>query len=436
MTRELVVSLPRLHPGQIRRRERIAKAEARFVVTMCGRRWGKTIDGEEWIEDGALNGEPCAWFAPTYKYLADVWRSLAYRLRPAARKINETEKRIELLTGGVIECWTLDTSDAGRSRKYKRAVIDEAGIVRGLMPMWQQAIRPTLVDLRGSAWIYGTPKGRTHDFTQLFAKGESEEPGWLSHRAPTRENPYIPPEEIEAARRDMPASAFQQEFEGVPADDGGNPFGLDSIQKCIADLSPELPAVWGWDFARAQDWTVGVAIDPYGRVCRVERWQGKPWGETKRLVADATRKVPAVGDSTGIGDVIVESLQAMNTPIAGYMFTSKSKQTLMERLAVAIQSRQITFPAGAISSELETFAYEYTAHGVRYSAPDGLHDDAVMALALAVYAYDRVAPRVAAQEIPVEHDKRDPNRWQDYVGVSADGSVSGDGFDSQLPRGW
>ena len=41
--------------------------------------------------------------------------------------------------------------------------------------------------------------------------------------------------------------------------------------------------------------------------------------------------------------------------------------------------------------ELEQFEYEYTRTGVRYSAPDGQHDDTVCALALAVSKHG--APR-------------------------------------------
>jgi len=48
-----------------------------------------------------------------------------------------------------------------------------------------------------------------------------------------------------------------------------------------------------------------------------------------------------------------------------------------------------TFPEGVITQELETFEYQYTAHGVRYSAPSGFHDDAVMALALAWYKFNK-----------------------------------------------
>ena len=37
-------------------------------------------------------------------------------------------------------------------------------------------------------------------------------------------------------------------------------------------------------------------------------------------------------------------------------------------------------------SELMSFEYEWSRLGATYSAPAGMHDDCVMALALAVYA--------------------------------------------------
>lgn len=438
MAREVEVVLPELHTGQLRRRERIRERKARFVVTMCGRRWGKTVDGGDWIVDGALDGEPCGWFAPTYKYLIEVWDDMAARLRPVARNINKTEKRIELHGGGLIEFWTLDDPDAGRSRKYKRIVVDEAGLVRNLKQAWQTALRPTLVDYRGAAWFYGTPKGRSHDFSTLYAYAETDTDGeWLAHRAPTRENPHIPADEIEAAKRELPEGAFLQEFEGVPADDGGNPFGLTAIAACLGPLSDNPPVVWGWDFARAQDWTVGIALDAYGKVCKVERWQGRPWGDTIRDVVRITGKCQAVGDSTGVGDSVVEAIQTRGCPMEGYPFTPKSKQALMQRLASAIQNKQVTIPEGEglgfLRSELETFTYEYTAHGVRYTAPDGLHDDAVMALALAVYGYDRTMPMVEAMQIPIDRE-RDMTDWRELVGVDP---VSGEAaFAGQFPEGF
>ena len=190
--------------------------------------------------------------------------------------------------------------------------------------------------------------------------------------------------EIEDARGQMPESAWRELYQAEASDDGGNPFGISHIQACIAPLSSKRPVAWGWDFAKKRDYTVGIALDEDGACCRFERFNQIPWGETMNKTVACTGIVPALGDSTGIGDPIVEEIQRkLGSTFQGYHFTQSSKQKLMEGLAVAIQSRTVTFPDGVIVQELEQFAFEFTRIGVRYSAPEGYWDDCVCALALA-----------------------------------------------------
>ena len=428
------VVLHRLHPGQ----QAIVAHSARFKVVMCGRRFGKTAMGIRLACDTAIAGKKVGWFSPTHKYALEVWRELLSRLGPIIAVKSEQDKRIELVSGGVIEIWTFDTDDPARGRKYHRVIVDEAGLVPELERVWQAAIRLTLVDYSGDALFLGTPKGRQHGFVVLFAKGQGGHPDWHSFRTSTLDNPYIPASEIEEARRDMPPAIFAQEIEGIPADDGGNPFGQTAIAAITrptmpdADIPEHMPVVWGWDLARAQDWTVGVALDVAGNVVRFERWQLLPWSETVKRISQCTGDTPAWGDATGVGDPIIERLQEFGVPVEGFMFSGKSKQMLMERLASVIQHKEITIPAGVLAAELDTFTYQYGASGIRYTAPDGLHDDAVMALALAVYGYDRVRPMMQAVSMRPRLTG-DPNRIEDYYG-EAGGHV--EGFDAQLPTHW
>jgi hypothetical protein len=57
----------------------------------------------------------------------------------------------------------------------------------------------------------------------------------------------------------------------------------------------------------------------------------------------------------------------------------------MEGLAVAIQNQEILIHPSMtwLIDELESFEFLYTRTGVKYSAPEGMHDDGVCALALA-----------------------------------------------------
>lgn len=191
-------------------------------------------------------------------------------------------------------------------------------------------------------------------------------------------------QEIEDAKRELPENVFRELYLAEPSDDGGNSFGIRAIQKCIKPLSSLEPVCWGWDLAKSHDWSVGIGLDKNGDACRFERFQ-KPWQDTIGHIRNATRGSPALVDSTGVGDPVLEALQANGGQnFEGFKFSQQSKQQLMEGLAVAIQQQQVSYPAGVIVSELEQFEYEYTRTGVRYSAPEGFHDDCVCGLALAV----------------------------------------------------
>ena len=157
----------------------------------------------------------------------------------------------------------------------------------------------------------------------------------------------------------------------------------------------DCEALHAIDLAKSYDWTVAIGLDKTGTCCGFERWQG-PWEATVDRILSLVGKTPTLIDSTGVGDPIVERLQKRRRNVfEGYQFTSASKQKLMEGLAVAIQSGDVRFPDGPIRAELETFEYVYTRTGVRYSAPEGFHDDCVMALALAVHHYRNFRPGLA-----------------------------------------
>lgn len=197
------------------------------------------------------------------------------------------------------------------------------------------------------------------------------------------------------ARSVLPEAVYRELYEAEPSDDGGNPFGLAAIAANVVPLSNRPAVAWGWDLAKSVDWTVGIALDDRGAVCRFERWnktQLPPgilpgtdyWDATVDRIRRLTGECAALVDSTGVGDPVLERIAKMKPAIAGYQFTSPSKQKLMEGLAVAIQQHTIAYPAGPITLELDAFEYVYTRTGVSYRAPDGAHDDCVCALALAV----------------------------------------------------
>ena len=376
---EIEVTLSQPHKAQLQ----IISEAKRFNVLDCGRRFGKSKLAANILSENALEGHPGAYFAPTYKLLEGTFKDILTALQSLISRKHDNQ-RIELITGGSIEFWSLENPLAGRSRKYKVAIIDEAAFNRNLWASWTEAIRPTLTDLKGSAWFMSTPKGK-NDFYKLWMRGQTNEPDWMSWQMPTITNPFIDPSEIEAARRDLPELAFKQEYLAEFNDNVANPFGLDYIRICTGQMSNEPAVCYGIDLAKSFDWTVIIGLDRFGVVCYFDRFQ-RPWNETKEIIRRLPRAAIKI-DSTGVGDPITEDIQRDRGDVHSFKYTSTSKQQLMEGLAAAIHQRKVIFPEGVIKAELESFEYQMTGTGVKYTAPPGLHDDCVNALALAWSMY-------------------------------------------------
>ena len=386
-TREITVTLPRPHPAQAR----VLAESARFNVMVCGRRFGKTLLGIERASRTALDGYPVGWFAPTYKDSAEAWRDLKRTLVDVIAARSEQEKRLELITGGVIEVWTLMDPDSGRGRKYKRVIVDEAAKIAKLEEAWTETLRPTLTDYRGDAWFLSTPKGRNY-FWRLYNTASSYE-DWRAWQLPTSANPYIAPDEIEDARRQLPQSAFAQEYLAEFTDDAGAVFR--NVRGCV-DASLPLAApqpgrryTGGLDWAQMADFTVIAVVDDTGALVALDRFNQVAWavqyGRVKAMT-DRWGIVTGYAELNSIGSPNLEQLQAQRlSQWRGFTTTNDTKAEIIQALALAFERGEIRIPNDPVLiAELESFEANRLPSGKwRYSAPDGMHDDTVIALALA-----------------------------------------------------
>jgi Terminase RNaseH-like domain/Terminase large subunit, T4likevirus-type, N-terminal len=387
------LELPRLHPGQ----RRLLEHRGRFAVVACGRRFGKTTLAVDLAARTVIGGQPAGWFAPTYQLLADAWRLLKRRLGPAIARVSEVEHRLELVTGGVLECWSMDGPDPARGRKYARVVLDEASIVRDLDEVWHAAIRPTLTDLAGDALILGTPKGH-NGFWRLFGRGLAGDATWSAYTAPTADNPHIDPAEIAAARRDMPDRTFRQEYLATFLEDGGGVLRRvrDAATATRQDRAQEGHAYrFGVDWGRTTDATAIAVYDTTLSACvALDRFTDTAYavqvGRLKGLV-ERFRPTTVVAERNGMGEPLVELLQRERVPVRPFLTTNQSKADLIDALALAFETEALTIVDDPVLiAELEAFEAERLPSGlVRYGAPAGGHDDCVLALAMAYGVHAR-----------------------------------------------
>lgn len=384
---------PKPHQGQAD----IITEAARFNVLCCGVRFGKTTLGIDRVAQPALQGYPCAWFAPTYKLLAEPWREMISSnwLGPVISHKDETEHRIDLITGGSIECWTLEDANdnTARGRRYKCVVIDEAAGVKDLVSVWQRLIRTRLADYRGDAWFLSTPRGMG-GFKVLYDYGQdAARPEWKSWCKPTVANPHIHADEIESARLELTDARFRQEYLGEFINWEGAVFR--NIRDAVrADCLREGPEegheyVIGVDWGRSIDFTVFVVIDVTTKtVVAVDRSNQVNYSlQRGRLKAlrDRWHPVTIIAEINSIGQPIIEELNREEVYVTPFLTTNATKTTAIESLVLAFERSEITIPDDPILiSELESFTGTVLPSGlIRYSAPADQHDDICMALTMA-----------------------------------------------------
>jgi hypothetical protein len=408
---EMVVHFRRPHRAQL---EVLATAK-RFNVLMCGRRWGKTELIKEVLIKPALGGYPTGYFTPSYKLLIEVWDGVLWALGNTILRSNATERRIELKTGGVIEMWTLDDPDAGRSRKYKAVVIDEAQKIDNLLSKWRLAIRPTLLDYQGDAWFVGSALSDT-DFAAIFenaGKPERAAP-WARWQRPTRENPYIPQSELDEARAETPELEYLQEYEAQLIPGGAGVFryinrAIDGYNKqygamveSYLDLPTERQYQFSTDLAATQDWSVTTVWDAEYQVpVYIDRRQGDYIPQVDSYVEMYEHLRPTVCTvEVNSNKAVVEMMVRKGVPVRKFVTNNDSKAEIIQKLALAFENGQILIPDHPqLKSELLHFRSERLPSGrVRYEAADGHHDDMVMSLAIGWYGMQR--PKIAVSKNP------------------------------------
>jgi hypothetical protein len=385
------VKLYKPHKGQIP----LHKSKARFRVATCGRRWGKTFASvNEMVRQALAKPEQMTWWvAPTHQQCQIAFRLMMRNFEGAMEKSKSSPPmEITWINGTITQFKAAKAGDNLRGEGVDFMVIDEAQDIKD--EDWYASIRATLSDKPGRAVIIGTPKKVGHWFHTMFTRGrDPQDKSVDSFNFTTESNPYIAREEIEEARRTLPNRIFRQEYLAEFVE--GESAVFRNIKGCVKGDFEEPKAGrkyrMGWDVAKHQDYSVMFVMDEETKhIVQWDRFNQVDWElQVSRAEALSCKynNAPVLIDSTGVGDPVFEMLKKRGVKVEGYKFNNDSKEKLINRLSVAIEKNEITFPKiDVLIDELVIFEYEITKSGaIRYNAPEGKHDDCVIALALTVW---------------------------------------------------
>lgn len=368
--------------------KKIIDSKARWTITEAATKVGKTASHIIWQFEQALqapaNGSVW-WVAPVYQQAEIAFRRMRNQASNNFFKVNESKLRLTTPIGSIIEFKSADKPDNLYGDDVYAAVFDE--FTRAKEDAWT-ALRTTLTATNGPCKFIGNVRGKKNWGYRLGVKARSGDPEYEYFKITAYDAVkagILKESEIKQAQKDLPNHAFRQLYLAEALEDGANPFGADHIVRQIKPLSNLPPVCFGVDLAKSVDWTVVVGLDENGDICIFERWQSD-WRQTRERIAAIVGSTPGYIDSTGVGDPITEDLNRGCRYLQGFKFSQGSKQQIMEGLAKSVQTGEVSILDGVMRDEMESFEFEYTATGVRYSAPDGMHDDTVCALALANHA--------------------------------------------------
>jgi phage FluMu gp28-like protein len=318
------------------------------------------------------------------------WR-LIHRLAlqvPGA-EIRRAERSIMIPTGGEMWVRSADNPDSLRGEGLDFAVLDESAFMKEAA--WAEAIRPALSDRQGRAMFISTPKGRNF-FWRLWQRCQDDKQDeWEGWQLPTSDNPYIADEEIEAAKATMPERIFQQEYLAMFIDDSGGVF------RRITEAATAIPLlqaedggqyIIGADWGRSNDFTVFTVIDVRNKMMvysdRFTQIDYNIQANRLRAVYNRFPDSQIIAEYNSMGGPIVERLQAEGLPVTGFVTTNKTKEQIIRGLENAFENAEISILNDPILiGELQAYEQERMASGWKFGAPEGMHDDMVISLALA-----------------------------------------------------
>jgi phage terminase large subunit len=259
--------------------ETIHKGLKRFNVVITHRRFGKTYCMvNECIKRAltcTLPAPRVAYIAPLYRQSRDVaWAYFKYFTR-AIPGVKYNENRLEISlpwNDAKISLYGGDSPDSLRGIYLDWCVIDETANIRPTL--WVEVIRPALADRKGGVVFCGTPQGKNL-FWKLYNEALEDPANWGCFMFKASETGILDNEELLAAKKNMSADAYQQEFEcSFDASLTGAYYAYAMLKAeeegriCDIVWSPELPVYTAWDLGMSDDTSIWFYQRVHGGMIR------------------------------------------------------------------------------------------------------------------------------------------------------------------------
>lgn len=383
------------------------------IYVACGTKYGKSLSASVCQSQAALArpGTLWRWIAPIYEQ-AKIGMGYFKKMLPPKPHTDIKDGAMRIFLPRIetqIQFWHCKNPDSLEGVGSHGNIFDEAA----KCPYEAVAAAQTTVTFtKGPQGYFSTPLGKNWFYRECMEAEEhmkwalknGKQPSRIFLKARTIDNPFIDPQVIEDARRDLPDRLFRQYYLAEFVEDGMVFVGfrdcirgkvidtIGAVQYWFADDSAERDVFIGVDWAKKEDYTVFTALtlkDGKPAMAGFMRFQGIGYVEALKELYKFIKKFKNIvmikHDRTGVGEAIDDMMAQLTVPFEGVVFTNSSKAAMVNQLIMAFETQEIeicNWPE--MIKELESFSVVTSEIGTaRYNAPGGMHDDIVASLMLA-----------------------------------------------------
>lgn len=379
----------------------------RFRVLRCGRRWGKsTLCAKEIKGLAVYSPVRIAYIAPTIQQARDImWDMLKKELAGAIIKAVESPSReiiVKTLTkeNSLIQLRGWENIETLRGQAFDLLVLDEVASMKNFKANWNEILRPTLTDRRGSVLFASTPKGFNH-FYELCNK-ELTDKDYKSFHFTTYDNPYIPKDEIESAKQSLPNESFLQEYMASFQKTEGLVYKEFDRATHLYEKLPDRPLkrVGGIDFGFKNPAAV-LDIRTNGE----EFWVENEWYKVERTDRQIAEYVKASDFDAVYPDPespsAIEELKRLNINIREVVKGKDSVEAGIKRVKELLLSRKLRINERCenLIAEFEMYSYDEEKDGVNQKEkPIKANDHALDALRYVLMMHQPEKPIIQFKE--------------------------------------
>jgi hypothetical protein len=408
---DVPVVLPKRHALQ----REIYSSPAKRKVIVVGRRSGKTTGAAIDAVAAMMLGRRVLYAAPTADQTSAFWDCATSYLGVAvslgAVMKHETTRLLSIPGGGRIRAKTAWNADTLRSDHCDELILDEFAIMD---PDVLGVALPMLADTDGNLRLIFTPKRKNHAHAK-YVRALQDGVRWRAWHAPSHVNPHLSAAVLAELAEDMTEDEYRQEILAEFLENDGAVFR--NVAACLVPARAIMPGLWrgedepdahdghrvviGVDWGKVGDYTaVSVVCATCAREVELFRGRGDDYVIQRQRLADQCARwhvSSGKAESNSMGGPILEMLRRGESggtdgdgyaplPVRGFETTAASKPPLIENLALSLERAEVRWlDVPVATAELEAYERKSSAATGRasYSAPAGVHDDTVIARALA-----------------------------------------------------